>query len=144
MPAGYGQNQTPTGPEQDREAGAIDFHSVTATRRGFVFGLRSQSTESAQIDLVIRCLKLRRRGRPARVRVRKFRTRVPANGSKRVRHRCRRGEFALATGWSFGSDSGVTVSSTRTTGRRKARWLFDNGSDPARVRLSIVCLARQR
>src|SRR4051794_7117629 len=53
VPTGYGQNQTPTGPDQDRDAGAIDFHSVTATRRGFVFGLRNQSTESSQVDLFI-------------------------------------------------------------------------------------------
>jgi hypothetical protein len=145
VPTGYGQNQTPTGEGQDRDAGAIDFYLVKATKRGFVFGLRNQSTETAQVDLFIRCLRRKLRGRLAKVRVRKFkRQTVPANGSRRLRHACRRGDFALATGWSFGSGSGVALTSTRPAGKRRARWAFDNGGDRAKVRTSILCLARQR
>jgi hypothetical protein len=140
IPTGYGQSQTLG---QDREPGAIDFYSVAPSRRGFVIRLRNQSTEDSKIDLFLRCWKRTGRGQ-LRVKVRKFRTRIPANGRKGVKHRCRRGEFALATGWSFSPDSGVALTSTRTTGKRKARWSFDNGSDGARARTSILCLARQR
>ena len=145
VPTGYGQNQTPTGEDQDRDAGAIDFYLVKATRRKVVIGLRNQSTEAAQVDLFIRCWRQRLGGRLAKVRVRRFkRQTVPANGSRRLRHTCRRGEFALATGWSFGSGSGVSLTSTRPAGKRRARWVFDNGGGRAKVRTSILCLTRQR
>ena len=141
IPTGYGQSQTLG---QDREPGAIDFSAVTPTHRGFSIRLRSQSTEGSRIDLFLRCWKRRLSGHLAKVKVRKFKTRIPANGTRRLKHRCHRGEFALATGWSFPSDSGVALTSTRTTGKTKARWSFDNGSDGVRGRTSILCLARQR
>jgi hypothetical protein len=141
VPTGWGQSQTPGGAS---EPGAIDLYSVIPSRRGFRVGLRSQSTEDAQINLYLRCWRRKLRGQLARVRVREFRNKVPANGRTRIRHTCRRGEFSLATGWSFASRSGLAVSATRAAGARRARWLFDNGGGRAKARTSILCLARQR
>jgi hypothetical protein len=141
VPTGYGQSQTPGGAS---EPGAIDFYSVTPSRRGFLVGLRSQSTEDAQVNLFLRCWRRKLRGRLARVQVHGFRDKVPANGRKRIRHTCPRGEFSLATGWSFASRSSLAMSATRAAGAGRARWLFDNGGGRAKVRTSILCLTRQR
>jgi hypothetical protein len=141
VPTGYGQDQSPGGATSPRDPGAIDFQSVVPHKHGITFGLRNDTSEAAKVNVFMRCWQRKIRGRTSPVEPRSFRDKVRAGKGKRVKHSCRRGEFALATGWSIPRGSQVSLSSSRPDGSRRGRWAFDNDGGASNVRTSLLCLS---
>ena len=147
VPAGYGFDQS-EGSSPQADPGAIDFYEVRPSGRTVRFGLRNDSSEPSQMSVHLRCFSRRSSSRGVRrratVKRRTFRDRLRADRDKRVRHQCRKGEFALMTGWQFPRRGSVYVDSSYPQEARKGRWLVENLGGRRRVRTILQCMRERR
>jgi hypothetical protein len=147
VPTGWGERQAPgTGLARASLVvpPAVDFFRVGISGRKMAFGLRNESEDqTGKVDLYVRCWKKRRRA--GRVVRRTFHKHVTTTGELTIRHKCRRRQVSLFTGFSFDPSSGVGLSSTRPIHKRSARWVFQNPLvDETDIDTSLFCLKLRR
>ena len=91
----------------------------------------------------MRCWKKRKRA--GRIVRRTFHKLVRTSGELTIRHKCRRRQVSLFTGFSFDPSSGVGLSSTRPIHKRSARWVFQNPLvDETDIDTTVFCLKLRR
>jgi hypothetical protein len=147
IPSGYGFDES-EGSSPQADPGAIDFYEIYPSRRSVRFGLRNDTSEPSQVSVYLRCFSRTARSRRARrravVKRRTFRDRLAGDRDKRVRHQCRKGEFALLTGWRLPRNGSVYVDSSYPQRARRGRWLLENLGSRRRVRTVLLCMRERR
>jgi hypothetical protein len=137
VPTGLGQDQTPVPGGGPRQPGAISIQSALLTNHGFVLRLRNNGTTTAEGDYHVRCLERTVDGQGLEVRKRTFRDQI--GGSGHVKHACKRGQSALATGWVLPSTA--TLRSSYLSSIRWGHWDFQLGQSRPKVKTTLLCLA---
>jgi hypothetical protein len=130
--------------------GVVRFASVQPAAGGWNFLLENIGSSRARATVHARCLRRRVSARHgsdiARLRFafarRRFADRVGPGAARVVSHRCRSGQFSVATGSSVDASDAIVLAESAPAGPRAGRWTFARASAGDRVATSLVCMSR--
>jgi len=128
--------------------GTARLYEAIPVAAGYDFALAETAGAPTSLDLFVRCLARRGTATTAAggsqsfdidVLRRRFRDGVRSGGG-RIRHSCRRGDYALGAGFGVDPLGGANLVAARPEGARGTRWLFRNAGARAEVRTFLLCL----